>query len=803
MGVAVGVFLCALIVLPAQSAHAASPPIYDGASANGKVVFFSTTEQLVPGDTDQRLDVYQRSYDGDPGVERYVTREISTGPTGGNDAYPASYDGASSDGERVFFSTQESLVAGDRDRATDVYMREPGTNLTALISQGSSSCAPDCGNGVAEAVYAGATPNGNEVFFETKEALSSADTDQSFDVYERNLTTGETVLVSQGASECAPGCGNGPFDAKFAGVSEDGTKVFFTTGEQLTAGDTNQHVDIYERDLTTGETILVSGGGTCPLSEESDCDAVWDGMSSDGSHVYFHTAEQISSEDHDDSSDVYAWSGGRATLVSTGPIGTGTATATFAGASASGTKVFFQTAESLVLTDGDSASDVYERNLLTNETVLVSQGAGSCAPCGNGPANAVAVAVSASGNEVFFRSPEALAPGGRAGVEDIYVRNLETAETTLVSAAASSCDVPGGCGSGTAGTSLAAITPAGSEAFFTTKEALVSGDTDESTDVYARDLLAGTTARVSAEGVCPLSGEHGCDAAFRGASEDGLHVFFLTAKRLSAEDVDSEVDLYEAAWEGGAWKTRLVSAPNSITLGPTTPVLVGTDPASPGASTSPSLLGRADSSSAIKVYATADCSGPPVATGAANGSGEFQIPVVVEAGSTTEFRATATNASGDTSGCSAAVTYRQGVEVGGGEGGGPTGGGSEGSGGIGGGGAGTGGSSTAPALPGPAPAPISARPGPTARPLPQAQITFAPAGRTKRRRPVFRFTDLTGQTGVTFLCRLDRHRWRGCRSPQRLPRLGLGRHVFRVVAVGPTGERQEKPVRRSFKVVRP
>lgn len=790
-----------------QGALAAAPPTYDGASANGNVVFFSTTEQLVPGDTDQRLDVYQRSYDGDPGVERYVSREVSTGPTGGNDAYPASYDGASTDGERVFFSTQESLVPGDRDRAEDLYMREPRANLTVLISQGSSSCAPDCGNGVAEAVFAGATPDGNEVFFETKEALSSADTDQSFDVYGRKLINGETILISQGASDCAPGCGNGASGAKFAGISEDGNEVFFTTTEQLTAGDTNTHVDIYERDLTTGETTLVSGGGTCPLSEESNCDAVWDGMSGDGAHVYFHTAEQISSEDHDESSDVYAWSAGTATLVSTGSIGEGAGTATFAGASASGSKAFFQTAESLVLADGDSASDVYERNLATGETVLVSQGDGSCAPCGNGPANAVAVAVSASGGQVYFRSPEALAPGGRAGTEDVYVRNLETAETTLVSAAASSCDVSAGCGSGDAGAGLAATTPDGSQAFFTTREALASGDSDGSTDVYVRDLLARTTTRVSGEGICPLSGERGCDAAFGGASEDGLHVFFRTAKRLAMEDVDSEVDLYEAAWEGGAWKMRLVSAGNSVALGPTTPFLGGTDPASPGASTSPSLLGRADAGTAIKIYSTADCSGAPVATGEANGNDEFQIPVVVEAGSTTAFRATATNTSGDTSGCSAAVTYRQAVEGGGGEGGGPTegtaGASDPGSGSGGGGGAGMTGPTTAPASPGPARGPVPARPGPTARPLPQARITFSPAGRTKRRRPVFRFTDLAEQTGVTFLCKIDRHPWRECRSPQRLPRLGLGRHVFRVVAVGPTDERQEKPAIRAFKVVKP
>ncbi|MGH2937980.1 MAG: Ig-like domain-containing protein [Solirubrobacterales bacterium] len=768
-------------------------------------MFFSSTEQLVPGDTDHRLDVYQRSYDAAPGVESIVTREVSTGPTGGNDAYPAFYDGASESGGRVYFSTQEPLVAGDRDRAGDVYMREPGIGLTVLISQGAGECSPGCGNGTAEAVFAGAMPDGSEVFFETDESLTPADGDGSFDVYERNVTTGETVLVSRGASTCAPGCGNGSFGAQFAGVSEDGKKVFFTTAESLASGDGNSHVDIYERNLATGETILVSGGGHCPLSEEGDCDAVWDNSSPDGSSVYFHTVEQISAQDHDESSDVYAWSGGAATLVSTGPMGSGTATSTFVGASDSGQKVFFQTAEALVPQDGDSASDIYERDLATSETFLVSQGAESCAPCGNGGENAIAAGVSTDGDKVFFQSAEALASGGRAGPGDVYVRDLAAGTTTLISAAGSPCAVPAGCGSGTAGATLAAITPDGARAFITTKESLAFGDLDGSTDVYARDLSTGTTVRVTGEGICPLSGERGCDAVIGGVSPDGAHVFFLTTKRLAAEDVDSEADVYEAALEGGEWKMRLVSVGNSLTLGPATPVLIGTDPGSPGVSTSPTLLGRGEAGTAIKVYASVDCSGAPVATGEADGDGEFGIPVSVEAESTGEFRATATDLAGDTSGCSGPVSYRQAeVEGGGGEaeeggGGDPVGAGD--------GGQNTGstpvGSSSSSSSPPKSSTPGLSHPTPAARPVPQAQITFSPAGRTKRRRPVFRFTDMTEQTGITFLCKVDGHRWLGCRSPRRLPKLGLGHHVFQVLAVGPTGERQEKPAKRTFKVVKP
>jgi hypothetical protein len=95
-------------VLPAFAT--AAPAAYAGASADGGSVFFTTVEKLVPGDTDNKRDVYERFYDSSIGIESYVTREVSTGPAGGNDSHDASFDGVSEDGVMVFFSTEESLV---------------------------------------------------------------------------------------------------------------------------------------------------------------------------------------------------------------------------------------------------------------------------------------------------------------------------------------------------------------------------------------------------------------------------------------------------------------------------------------------------------------------------------------------------------------------------------------------------------------------------------------------------------------------------------------------------------------------
>ena len=52
--------------------------------------------------------------------------------------------------------------------------------------------------------------------------------------------------------------GNGAIDAIFAGASADGTRVFFTTQEQLVASDTDFAIDVYQR--LSGTTTRISTG---------------------------------------------------------------------------------------------------------------------------------------------------------------------------------------------------------------------------------------------------------------------------------------------------------------------------------------------------------------------------------------------------------------------------------------------------------------------------------------------------------------------------------------------------------------
>ncbi|HWP33359.1 MAG TPA: hypothetical protein VNL97_06390, partial [Solirubrobacterales bacterium] len=57
------------------------------------------------------------------------------------------------------------------------------------------------------------------------------------------------------------------------------------------------------------------------------------------------------------------------------------------------------------------------------------------------------------------------------------------------------------------------------------------------------------------------------------------------------------------------------------------------------------------------------------------------------------------------------------------------------------------------------------------------------------------------EDGATFQCKLDRHRFRSCRSPFTTKRLSLGRHTFAVRARDAGGALDPTPATYSFKVL--
>ena len=280
------------------------------------------------------------------------------------------------------------------------------------------------------------------------------------------------------------------------------------------ATDTDTRQDVYQR--LNGVLTRVSTG---PNGGNGDFAASYAGSSADGSKVFIFTTEKLEAADTDNQSDVYQVSGGVTTRLSIGPNGgNGPRNAFFAGASPDGSHVFLQTSESLVSTDTDSSTDVYDRTGGT--TIHVSAGAIN----GNGSFPATYKGSSTTGSRYFFETQEKLASGDTDDEIDVYERSGST--TTWISFG------PAG-GNGDPLQSFhahfAGASADGFKVYFETDEVLTGDDIDPTVDVYQRQ--GGVTTRISTG---PNGGNDEWDASYRGSIADGTKVWFQTNEPIVA-----------------------------------------------------------------------------------------------------------------------------------------------------------------------------------------------------------------------------------------------------------------------------
>ena len=134
--------------------------------------------------------------------------------------------------------------------------------------------------------------------------------------YANNLETGEISVISKvGGVDIPAGTGGSTEYIRFPAVSPDGSHAVMSTE----AGNENH---LY---------IAIEGQGSFDVSLGSDGKnhpATLGGMTADGSKVYFTSPDQLTTADQDASTDLYLWSEGptpTVTLVSTGTGGSGNA----------------------------------------------------------------------------------------------------------------------------------------------------------------------------------------------------------------------------------------------------------------------------------------------------------------------------------------------------------------------------------------------------------------------------------------------------------------------------------------------
>jgi len=251
-------------------------------SADGRfVAFASTATNLVPGDTNGKMDVLVR--------DRVLatTERVSVDSAGTQGDGDSADPSISADGRYVAFSSFASnLVAGDTNGNTDIFLRDRVAGTTVRLSVKPSG---------AQAFGASRKPSisadGRFVAFESSSHdIVAGDTNSQWDVFVRDVVAGtnERVSVDSSANEANDGSFN-------AAISADGRFVAWESdATNLVAADTNPGFDIFVHDRQTGTTEVVSRYAN---GAQADAWCLNAAISGDGRFVTFYTQAPLDPAD--------------------------------------------------------------------------------------------------------------------------------------------------------------------------------------------------------------------------------------------------------------------------------------------------------------------------------------------------------------------------------------------------------------------------------------------------------------------------------------------------------------------------
>jgi hypothetical protein len=307
-------------------------------------------------------------------------------------------------------------------------------NTTAILSGDSSLFGElPAPMGSAFSTHQAVSQDGRFIAFDSgADGLSSEDDNSVDNVFVKDTTTGAVTLVSRRSGATGAPSHDQCFDAA---ISDDGTRVAFTCNGPLDDADTNGHEDVYVRDLTTDQTILVSRKSN--QGDLGNGDSFSPSVNQDGTVVaYTSFASNLAGIDVES---VYATNltSHTTTLVSDPPGTTNPPNDTSEHPSVSddGNLIAFDSrASNFAGDDNNGAPDVFVRNMTTGGVVLASRASGQTGDVGNETSSDPALA--GDGSAVAFESSAFnLAPTiDSNGDTDVYVRSLTGNTTSIVDA---------------------------------------------------------------------------------------------------------------------------------------------------------------------------------------------------------------------------------------------------------------------------------------------------------------------------------------------------------------------------------
>lgn len=470
------------------------------------VAFTSSATNLVSGDTNGTYDVFRRD------LVRGNTARMSVSSSGVQGANGSNVPSISTSGRYVAFSSDAgNLVAGDLNGTVDIFLRDVDTATTSMVSRASTGSQANSWSerGVI-------SPNGNMVVFRSvADNLAANDWNGIPDLFVRNLSSGTTIGLLADFS-----LAQGNNDSEEPSVSATGSHISFTSAaSNLVANDTNQAQDIFFYNEAT-ETVTLASVSSSEV--QGDGDSTQSSISDSGRYIAFTSAAgNLVSGDTLGYDDIFV----RDTLqgvTSRVSVGNGGSQSNndsfFPSISGDGLDIAFaSSATNLVAQDTNGTRDIFVRNTRTSTTVRVS--VSNTNEQANGSSNRPWMA--AGGFHVVFESSaNNLVSGDTNAFADIFLRDLSSITTQLVSVGISGAPANGV-------SSWPSVSRNGRfVAFASSASNLVTGDTNGFADIFVRDMVLGTTRRVS---VSTAGGQANSSSQSPEISADGTRVVFQSS----------------------------------------------------------------------------------------------------------------------------------------------------------------------------------------------------------------------------------------------------------------------------------
>jgi hypothetical protein len=531
-------------------------PGTNAAATDGNAVMYASPGSFAGNPSGSYISFY-RSVRGPSG---WTTEGISPPQAPSSGFAYSSYNGFSSDLSAMVFTNGDPPLDGATAGTINLYVRD-ADGIIHLLTIGTPPTPS--GGFPATPTFAGASANYSHILFESTDALTpNAPNDGNSKVYDwaGDQLTLVSVLPDGTASDGVGGSGPGYADGN--AIASDGSRVFWTPNS---GGGT----PIYMTE--GGETTDISASQRTPANG-SDNATYWT-ASTNGSHAFFTSPEELTNEANT-GTDLYEYQTESGVLSDLTPT-SGAIVDGVVGASGDGAYVYFVAGGTPLASGAPTSGDnlyVSHSGVTTFIATLGSADIPDWQVSEPPGAQSSVAQVSADGAHLLFTSHASLTGYDNGGHSEIYLYDTNQNQLICVS-----CDPTGAPAASDAALTGVAnletgvidqysfntsdfalynnISLDGGRVFFETADALVPQDTNGQYDVYEweRAGVGSCESELDASGCVYLisSGRSREISDFLNATPSGDDVFFLTRQQLVSQDVDDDVDVYDARVDGG------------------------------------------------------------------------------------------------------------------------------------------------------------------------------------------------------------------------------------------------------------